>query len=135
MSPEELRSSIAGTLPALFECSPSPQGGIRIRTPLVYPDGGMVVVFALEHEGQLSVTDLGEALGGLRMQSVDAGRTAEHTRMIEDTCQTLGVALHRGQLVLGLRPDDVIAEAVLRVAQAAVRVSDPGFTVRTDRHS
>ena len=115
---------MAETLPALFECSPAPQGRIRVRTPLVYPDGGIVDVFVVEHEGQLSVTDLGEALGWLRMQSADAGRTAEQTRMIEDTCQTLGVALHRGQLVLQLGADDVIAEAVLRVGQAAVRLSD-----------
>ena len=40
----------------------------------------MVVVFVPEHEGQLSVTDLGEALGWLHMQSADAGRTAEQNR-------------------------------------------------------
>ena len=102
MSAEELRKSIAETVPALFECSPAPQGRVRVRTPLVYPDGGVVDVFVLEHGGEFGVTDLGEALGRLRMQSVDAGRSAEQTRRIEDTCQTLGVALHQGQLVLQL---------------------------------
>lgn len=38
--------------------------------------------------------------------------------------QTLSVELHRGQLVLRLRPDDVVAETVLRVGQTAVRISD-----------
>ena len=98
---------------------------MRVRTPLVYPDGGVVDVFVLEHDGEVGVTDLGEALGRLRMQSVDAGRSAEQTRRVEDTCQTLGVALHRGQLVLRVGPDTMIAEAVLRVGQAAVRLSDP----------
>ena len=130
MSPEERRKSITQTAPSLFECSPAPQGGIRVRTPLVYPDGGVVDVFVLEHDGGVSVTDLGEALGWVRMQSVDAGRSAEQTRRIEDTCQTLGVALHQGQLVLRLRPDTVIAEAVLRIGQAAVRVSDHSPTTR-----
>ena len=124
MNIEELRKSIARTAPDLFECSPAPQRRVRVRTPLVYADGGVVDVFVREHDGNVGVTDLGEALGWLRMHSVDAGRSAEQSRRIEDTCRTLGVALHRGQLVLRLEPDDVTAEAVMRVAQAAARISD-----------
>lgn len=70
------------------------------------------------------MTNLGEALGRLHTKSVDAGRTPEQTRRIEDTCQTLGVTLHRGQLRLRMGADGVTAEAVLRVAQGAVRLSD-----------
>ena len=131
MNSERLCHSIAGTLPDLFECSPAPQEGVRVRTPLMYPDGGLVDVFVLEHGGQYRVTDFGETLGWLRMQSVSARRSPRQRRMIEDTCQTLGVELHRGQLVLRLGTVDVIAEAVVRLAQAAVRVSDLWFTLRT----
>lgn len=70
------------------------------------------------------MTDLGEALGRLRTQSVDAARGAEQTRRIKGRCQTLGVELHRRQLLLRVGADGVTAEAVLRVAQAAVRLSD-----------
>ena len=131
MNSERLCHSIAGTLPDLFECSPAPQEGVRVRTPFMYPDGGLVDVFVLEHDSQYRVTDFGETLGWLRMQSVTARRSPRQRRMIEDTCQTLGVELHRGQLVLRLGTADVIAEAVLRLAQAAVRVSDLWFTLRT----
>ena len=131
MNSERLCHSIAGKLPELFECSPAPQEGVRVRTPLMYPDGGIVDVFVLEHDNQYRVTDFGETLGWLRMQSVSARRSPRQKRMIEDTCQTLGVELHRGQLVLRLGATDVIAEAVLRLAQAAVRVSDLWFTLRT----
>ena len=48
----------------------------------------------------------------------------ERTRKIEHMCQTLSVTLNRGQLVLRLRPDNVVAEAVLRVEQSALRISD-----------
>ena len=51
--------------------------------------------------------------------------------MVEDTCQTLGVELHRGQLMLRSGAADGLGEAVLRLAQAAVRVSDLWFTLRT----
>ena len=131
MSHDELCLSIGESLPALFECTPAPQEGVRVRTPLMYPDGGMVDVFVLEKGGRFSVTDFGETLGWLRMQSVSARRSSKQNRMVEDTCQTLGVELHRGQLMLRSGSADVLGEAVLRLAQAAVRVSDLWFTLRT----
>ena len=130
MNPNQLYKSIAETLPALFECSPAPQEGIRVRTPLMYPDGGIVDVFVLESGGRYDITDFGEALGWLRMQSQGGNRSSNQNRMIKDTCQTLGVELHRGQLVITLEEGDAIGEGVLRLAQAVVRVSDLWFTLR-----
>ena len=130
---QQLWKSIAELLPALFECSPAPQGGIRVRTPLLYPDGGVVDVFVLKDKRQRRVSDLGEALGWLCARSGSEGRSAEQAGMIEDMCQTHGVALHRGQFVRRLRAHDDLAEAVLRVAQAAARVSDLWFTLRPGR--
>ena len=115
---------MAETASALFDCSAAPHGGVRVRTPLVYADGDVVDVFVLDLDGEVGVTDLGETLGRLHMHSVDAGRSADHTRRIEDTRQTLDAALHREQLRLPPGPDDAVAEAVLRLGQAAVRVSD-----------
>ena len=102
-----------------------------MRTPLMYPDGGIVDVFIVEQSGRCYVTDFGETLGWLRMQSTSARRSPKQTRMVEDTCQTLGVKLHRGQLMLPANVADGLGEAVLRLAQAAVRVSDLWFTFRT----
>ena len=104
---------MAQTLLALFECSPAPQGGTRVRTPLLYPDGGVVDVFMLEHDGEVCVTDLCEALGRLRMRSVDSGRSAEQARRIEDTCQTLSVAVHRGQLLRRVRAPTTLLKRYL----------------------
>ena len=87
-------------------------------------------VFVLENGGRNMVTDFGEALGWLRMQSRGGHRSSNQNQMIEDTCQTLGVELHRGQLVLRLEEGDATGEAVLRLAQAVVRVSDIWFTLR-----
>ena len=131
MSYDELCLAIGESLPALFECTPAPREGVRVRTPLMYPDGGMVDVFVLERSGRYSVTDFGETLGWLRMQSVSTRRSPKQNRMVEDTCQTLGVELHRGQLMLRSGAADGLGESVLRLAQAAVRVSDLWFTLRT----
>ncbi len=129
MNAIELCSSIAMTMPPLFECSPAPQEGIRVRTPLMYPDGGMIDVFVLERDKEYILTDFGEALGWLRMLSSNARRTAKQQLLVEDICQTLGIELSRGQLTLRCRMRALLAEHVLRVAQAVVRVSDLWFTL------
>jgi len=128
MNALELCSSIATTMPPLFECSLAPQG-IRVRTPLLYPDGGVIDVFVLERDDEYFVTDFGEALGWLRMQSANAQRTAREQLMVEDVCQTLGIELFSGQLMLRCPINESLAEHVIRVAQAVLRTSDLWFSV------
>jgi len=130
MNAEELCASLRAAGPPLFECSPAPREGIRVRTPFLYPDGGIIDVFVLERGGCIEVTDFGEALGWLRMQSVRGQLSPKQKRLIEDVCLTLGVELFRGQLLRRVEGNRV-SEAVLRVAQAALRVADLWFTLRT----
>ena len=129
MNAIELCSSIAIAMPPLFECSLAPHEGIRVRTPLLYPDGGMIDVFVLERDDEYFVTDFGEALGWLRMQSSNAQLTAREQLMVEDVCQTLGIELFHGQLTLRCPIHGPLAEHVLRVAQAVVRTSDLWFSL------
>lgn len=131
MSSSELCTSIGKSLPALFECSPAAQEGVRVRTPLLYPDGGIVDVFVLERNGRYIVTDFGDALGWLRMQSVTVRRSQKEQLLIDDVCQTLGIEFRDGQLTLRPGGDGELSETVLRLAQAVVRVSDLWFTLRT----
>ena len=123
-------ASISSGLPALFECTPAPREGIRVRTPLMYPDGTIVDIFVLDRGGSYTLTDFGETLGWLRMQSVTDRRTPNQRRLVDDVCQTLGVELYRGQLVLRGCALHELSEAIVRIAQAAVRVSDIWFTMR-----
>ena len=124
MNSDKLCATIGETLPPSFECSPAPQEGVRVRTPLVYPDGGIVDVFVLKGGNGYIVTDFGDALGWLRMQSVNAQPSPQQNLMIKDICHTLGIELHNGQLVLRSGVDDTLEETVLRVAQAVVRISE-----------
>ena len=133
MKTHQVRIAIARTLPALFECAPAPQAGVRVRTPLVYPDGGVVDVFVLEQGKQVTITDFGEALGRLRIPSVTGGLSTATRRLADDVCQTLGVGLERGQLTVRVGPSDALAEAVLRVAQAAVQTASLGIRVECAR--
>lgn len=131
MNSKELYLSIARELPPLFECAPAPEEGVRVRTPMLYPDGSIVDVFVLERDNGYTVTDLGEALGWLRMQSTNVQRSQRQQLLVQDTCQSLGLELFRGQLVMRSVANDQLAEAVLLVAQSVVKVSDIWFTVRS----
>ena len=131
MNSAELCASIATTLPPLFVCSPAPLEGVRVRTPMLYPDGGVVDVFVLERGSGYTITDFGEALGWLGLQSVSRQRSPKQQVLIQDVCQTLRIELFQGQLVLREVMNDQLGESVLRVAQAVVRISDLWFTLRS----
>ena len=115
---------------ALFTCSE--QGEYqRIRTPYLYPDGDNIDVFCKVEGDVMTVSDLAETTGWLRMQSAGLRRSPKHTRLIEDACVTHGIEFYRGMLQARCRRGDELAQVVTRVGQAALRVSDLWFTFRT----
>lgn len=119
----------AAQLP-LYECSPAPREGVRVRTPFLYPDGGVIDVFVLPRDGRFEVTDYGEAIGWLRMQSMSGQLSPKQRHMVEDVCLTLGVELFRGQIILRCDTESLV-QAVVRVGQASLRIADLWFTMRT----
>ena len=131
MTPNLLCDSLRLSLPALYECSPAPVEGVRVRTPLMYPDGDLVDVFVLERgEGRI-VTDHGDALGWLARRSTSEKLSPAQSAIVQDICRTQGVELYRGRLLRRCESDLEVADAVQRVALSAVRVSDIWFTFRT----
>ena len=130
MTPELLCDTLRLSLPALYECSPAPQEGVRVRTPMMYPDGDLVDVFVLERGDERVVTDHGDALGWLSGRSTSRALTAAQDAMAQDVCRTQGVELHRGRLMRRCESEAAVADAVQRVALAAVRVADIWFTFR-----
>ena len=115
---------------ALFTCSEHGDYH-RIRTPYLYPDGDNIDLFCKVVDDVVTVGDLAETTGWLRMQTAALRRSPKQKRLVEDACVTHGVELYRGMLQARCRPGDKWAEVVTRVAQAALRVSDLWFTFRT----
>jgi hypothetical protein len=128
---EDLCALLAAQLGKLFSCDITRRGHVRIRTPFLFPDGGVVYVFAVGKGSQLEITDFGEALGWLRLQTPMGRRSPKQTKLVEDTRLTLGVDLFKGQLFTRCADASRLADCVMRVGQAAVRVSDLWFTTRT----
>ena len=131
MNPSVLCESLRGSLPTLFQCSIAPGGAVQVRTPFMYPDGDIVDVFVEERGTEYLLTDYGEALGWLQMQSFSDELTPSQRRLVEDVCLTLGIEVDRGQLTLRCAEASALGEAVQRLGQAGVRVSDIWFTLQT----
>lgn len=49
MKPDELCRSLNDSLPGLYECGLAPRGTTQVRTPMLYPDGGVVDVYIQEN--------------------------------------------------------------------------------------
>jgi hypothetical protein len=98
---------------------------------MTLPDGDLIDVFMLERGGEYIVTDFGDTLGWLRMQSPRSNLTQKQQAMVGDICLTLGVEQHKGQLVLHRAEVRSLPEAVLLLAQAAMRVASVWFTFPT----
>jgi len=120
---DDLLAAIENALPPLFDCRERPRGDVRVRTPMQYPDGGFVDVFVVGNGGASVVTDYGDALGWLRMNSASSSLGPRQRELIEDVMLTLSVEMERGQLRLSSSDALGLADAVQRVAQAAARVA------------
>lgn len=117
------------SLGALFDCSPHGDYQ-RIRTPFLYPDGDSIDLFVKQTGDIWTITDLGETLRWLRMQSLSPKRTPKQQAMIEDVMLNHGVEFFKGMLMARCRLMSDYAPTVLRMAQAALRVADLWFTFR-----
>ena len=125
-----IQSGLQSGLGELFAVSPR-DGLLRVRTPFWYPDGGVVDVFVKERDGKFTLSDLGEALGWLRSQSLSGRRTPRQQKLVQDVCVTQGVEIFKGQLLLRCENPAGLANCVVRLGQAMVRVADLWFTTRT----
>ena len=129
MKDSDICAAIQSEIGSLFACEEYGEY-YRIRTPYLYPDGDSIDLFCKPSGGALTITDLAETTGWLRMQTLSERRSPKQTRFILDASETLEVEFQRGMLQVRCRSGDSLADAVTRVAQAALRVSDLWFTLR-----
>ena len=131
MTVEKLREQLTSSMPSLFRCDDFGGDRYRIRTPLLFPDGGVIDVFiSLNDDGLYTVTDYGDATGWLLTRTGDDGKLPKQRTLIADSCQSLGIGQDGEQLVIhDVAPDD-LADAVMRLAQAEARVAETARVVR-----
>jgi len=116
-------------LHSLFKCTPC-QHLTRIRTPFLLPDGDVLDLFAVEEKaGTLLLTDEGETLRWLRDQWGERKLPAAIREQLPGICQTHGIELWHGRLEIRFTEETEVVGALMRLAQAALRVSDLWFVL------
>src|ERR1051325_4107345 len=104
---------IAQQIGELFTCTVV-NDYVRIRTPYLYPDGDLIDIFFSEKNGQLALTDLGETLRWLKMQTVAQRKSVRQKQLIEDVCLNHGIELFRGMLTTRIEKPDDLASGLIR---------------------
>jgi Domain of unknown function DUF1828 len=110
-------------LGALFTCEPVGEF-IRIETPFLYPDGDILDIFYQQEGKTIHLTDLGETLHWLKMQTTAQRKTSKQIQLISDICLIHDVKLDHGALVTQLKASEELADALMKLSQAMLRVSD-----------
>ncbi len=123
-------TEISSQLSALFVCSPH-DSRVRVRTPFLYPDGDVIDLYYSTNGDVRTLTDLGETVRWLRMQTLALRRSPKQRQMIDDVLMNHSVEFFKGMLIVRLGAADRLADAVLRLGQACLRVADLWFTLRT----
>ncbi len=129
MTIEELKEQLASSLPPLFQCDDLGENRYRVRTPLIFPDGGVVDVFVSMSDGLYTVTDYGDAMGWLDMRSATPGIAPKQRNLAADACRSHGIELEGGHVMLRGVDAKGLAQSIMRVAQAEACVGDVWFTM------
>jgi hypothetical protein len=121
---------IERTIGELFSCSNVGEY-TRIRTPYLYPDGDVVDLFLKMNGDVVTLTDLGETLRWLSMQTLAKQRSKKQDSLINSICQTHRIEFYRGMLITRLDTSESLAYSLVRLAQAALQVADLCFAFKT----
>jgi len=116
----DLRAGLAAQLFRAEDCGPR----LRIETPFALPDGDLLVLFVLRHSDPPLLGDLGETLRWLRSHTSAARRSEGLQQRIQEICTGLGVHLERGELRTHTRVGEPLSHALVRLAQACLRISE-----------
>jgi hypothetical protein len=137
----QLAQSLQG-FSLLRSCDQVGENTLRISTPFVGLDGSYLDLFL---EQQVNVTkkdnplfwgyilsDLGETAAYLYSLRIQLSTTRKRRNFVSDVCEALGVEHERGQLLIKLERGQLatLPDAILRLAQACIRVSDLSFSQR-----
>jgi len=125
----ELKKAIEKQLPPLFECVEE-DGRLTIVTPMEYPDGDLIELYLVEEPEGLVLTDLAETLAILASYNLDVKRSPKRFKVFQTVLKAQDVHYFEGSLRIPIISLEDVVPALLRLAQAVLRVSDLLFTLR-----
>ena len=117
------------------DCDRIRNGMLRIATALQYPDGSNIDLFLGQPESlfpEIELSDLGQTTAYLLNLHVRPLATKKRRQIVADICEALGAQEDRGRLLVRLEPPEEgdLADAIMRLGQACLRVADLALTQR-----
>ncbi len=114
---------------------PTPGGHLCLQTALQYPDSSYIDVF-IRQDAQLQIrditlSDLGQTTAWLLDLRLKPWLSDKRRRFLADALAVYGACLRGGAIEIDLQPGDPLGPAVLRLAQACLRMADLMFTQRS----
>jgi hypothetical protein len=126
--------SILGQFSLIHECDVIGNGALRMSVPFQNTDGSNIDLFLKkEDNGKWILSDLGNTTAYLLDMHVKPWTTKNRLQIIADICTSLGIAQNQGQFQTVLSEAELIAklpQAIVRLSQACIRISDLAFTRR-----
>ena len=111
------------------------KGHLRLQTTFLYPDGSHVDLFIKNSDDLLQdvelpvLTDFGTTIAWLSNTQVNPRKSKRRAAVMEDIVATYGIQHRGGALELRADPSR-LSEAIVRLGQACIRLSDLYYTAR-----
>lgn len=121
---------ISNTLGKYFTCSEM-GSYTRIRTPYLYPDGDVLDLFYKVSQRGPIITDLAETSRWLLSQTSKDFLSRKQEEAMQDILLTHNVSEYRGALVAQFDTEEDLADATIRLSQAAMSMSNLYYLFRT----
>lgn len=96
----------------------------RVRGPCTYPDGDTIEFYIKETASGIEISDLCETVSWIRRNTAPETLSDEQITLINEICEETRIKFERGMLFALCDSTEGIADALTRVAQAAVRIAD-----------
>ena len=139
--PANSQNALEKTRTHLFDCSLikaidlTSKGHIRMQTSFLYPDGSHVDIFIKKNHGLLAsvepllITDFGTTFAWLSNAQVHPKKSKRRAAVMDDILATYGIRLNGSSLELHTE-DNRLSEAIIRLGQACLRLSDMYYSAR-----
>lgn len=120
----------------IHQCDVIKNGMLRMATSFQYPNGSSIDLFLGERGGDFFndfiLTDLGQTTSYLLDLNIKTWTTKKRKQVLSDICQSLDVKQDEGELQIVIANDKFsdIPQAIIRLSQACIRLSDLVLTQR-----
>ena len=119
------------------DCDEIKGGVLRLSTPFRYPDGSNIDLFMgidSHLHAPIKLTDLAHTTAYLLDVQIKPWATQKRKHIVDDVCKLLGIDREGGELVVRLTQEELndgnLPGAMVRLAQACIRIADLSFTQR-----